>query len=183
MKIKRISEVQKYEENPFIQGGVLIMKKGKTTVIAGSTKKVLIDTESGEMEGVALLHRFKEVDRDQFVKLYLGEVKSLFDLSRTGLKAFAYVLSCMRINDAEIYLNVNSMVKFCEWTTTAQAYRGIGELIANNIIAPSIRANLWYINPNVIFNGDRIAFIKEYRLKQSSPSAKQLNAFTGQEIE
>ncbi len=167
MKIIKISSVQKHETNPFVDGGMLIMKRGRTTIIAGSTSKVLVDVKTGESEGIALLHRYKEVDRDQFIKLYLGEVRSLFDLSKTGLKAFGFVLTCMRINDAEIYLNIPDMVKYCEWSTTAAAYRGIGELMANKIIAPSVKANLWFINPNIIFNGDRIAFIKEYRLKSN----------------
>jgi hypothetical protein len=171
----KVKEVGKYKSNPFLEEGVLTIKRGKSTVIAGSTKKVMIDTETGEAEGLVLLHKYKEVDKDQFIKLYLGEIKSLFELSKTGLKAFGYVLSCMRINDAEIYLNMAQMTEFCQWKTTSQAYRGIGELIANKIIAQSVRSNLWYINPNVIFNGDRIAFIKEYRLKQT----KNLGASQG----
>lgn len=167
MEIKRVTATKKFKENPFLADGVLTIKRGKSTIIAGSTKKVMVDTETGEAEGVAILHKFKEVDRDQFIKLYLGEMKSLFDLSKTGLKAFGYVVSCMRINDAEIYLNVTSMTEYCGWKATVQAYKGLGELIANKIIAPSVQSNLWFINPNVIFNGDRIAFIKEYKLKQT----------------
>ena len=59
------------------------------------------------------------------------------------------------------------MKEFCGWAKTSQVYLGIGELMANKIIAQSVNPNLWYINPNVIFNGDRIAFIKEYSLKQT----------------
>ena len=176
MAAKKISGVEKYVKNPFLEDGVLTIKKGKSTVIAGSTKKVMIDTETGEAEGLVLLHKYKEVDKDQFIKLYLGEIKSLFELSKTGLKAFGYVISCMRINDAEIYLNVSNMCSFCGWsTTTTQVYLGLGELIKNKIIAPSVNSNLWFINPNVIFNGDRIAFIKEYKLKQT----KNLGASQG----
>jgi hypothetical protein len=42
----------------------------------------------------------------------------------------------------------------------------LAELIGNEIIAMSDKPNIWYINPSVIFNGDRIAFIKEYNLKK-----------------
>jgi hypothetical protein len=67
------------------------------------------------------------------------------------------------------------MCSFCGWSTTTQVYLGLGELIKNKIIAPSVNSNLWFINPNVIFNGDRIAFIKEYKLKQT----KNLGASQG----
>ena len=166
MSIYKIKEVGRFKANPFLEDGVLTIKRGKTTIIAGSTNKVMVDTETGETEGLTILHKFKEVDKDQFIKIYLGEVKSIYDLSKTGLKAFGYILTCLRINDAEIYLSVPRMSEFCGWTTSAQAYRGLGELIANRIIAQSTDSNLWYINPNVIFNGDRIAFVKEYRLKE-----------------
>ena len=61
MKIIKISSVQKHETNPFVDGGMLIMKRGRTTIIAGSTSKVLVDVKTGESEGIALLHRYKEV--------------------------------------------------------------------------------------------------------------------------
>lgn len=166
-KIKRLSESEKYSTNPFIENGVLKIDRGKKVIIAGGTKDVMVDAETGEMTGMAMLHKYKEVDRNQFIKIYIDEVKNLFNLSKTGIRAFNYVLSCMLINKDEIYLNIHKLVEYAEWSNTTQAYKGLGELIANKIIAPSVQPNIWFINPNVIFNGDRITFIKEYRVKQN----------------
>lgn len=171
-KIIRLSASKKYSVNPFIAEGVLKIDRGKKTIIAGGTKDVMVDSETGELSGMAMLHKYKEVDRNQFVKIYINEVKSLFDLSKTGVRAFNYVLSCMLINKDEIYLNIHKLVEYAEWTNTTQAYKGLGELIANKIIAPSVEPNIWFINPNVIFNGDRIAFIREYRVKQNTENKK-----------
>jgi hypothetical protein len=76
------------------------------------------------------------------------------------------------MNEAQIYLNIHKLVEYAEWTNTTQAYKGLGELIANSIIAPSCQPNIWFINPNVIFNGDRIAFIREFRMKEKKINAK-----------
>ena len=165
-RITRLTSSLKYETNPFIEDGILKIDKGKKTIIAGGTKDVMVNSQTGEITGMALLHRVKVIDKNQFVKIYIDEVKSLFDLSKTGIRAFNYILTCMRMNEGQIYLNIHELVKYAEWSNTTQAYKGLGELIANKIIAPSVQPNIWFINPNVIFNGDRIAFIREFRMSE-----------------
>lgn len=172
--IEKVSKAVRYTENPFLKDTWHI-KKGKQTVIAGKTKDVLVNSDTGETEGMALVHRFKEVDTGEFVKIFKDEIRRTFDLSSTGNKAFGYILSILPIKSATIYLNVSKMIEYCGWNTTVSAYKGLGELIKNGIIAPSVEPNLWFINPNIIFNGDRYAFVKEYRLKEKGADPLQTN--------
>lgn len=177
----KVSEAKKYKTNPFIEEDIFQIDKGKKTIVVGSTKKVLVDSESGEAEAVALLHKYKEVDKEAFVKLFIGEVQSLFDLSKTGLKVFGYILQTLRINEGTIYLDIESIMDYCGYKSKMQCYRGLGELLNNKIIAMSNKPNLWFINPKIVFNGDRIAFVKEYRLKDKETiKVKQLDAFNGE---
>lgn len=167
-RLVKLRNAEKYSKNPFLSDEVLKIDSGKKVIMAGSTKQVLVNTDTGETEGITLLHKYKEVDRSQFVKLYVNEIQSLFDLSKTGLKVFGFVVNSMRINTDEIYISINKLMQYCGYRNKTQAYKGLSELIGNKIIAMSQDANLWYVNPNVVFNGDRIAFVKEYRLKDSS---------------
>lgn len=180
--IKGVSQAEKYKTNPFASD-VFNIEKGKKSVIAGTTKQVLVDTDTGAVEGITLLHKYKEVDKEQFVKLYIEEISSLFELSKTGLKVFGFVLKALRINSAEIYIDISELMQFCEYKQKNQVYKGLAELIANKIIAMSIRPNLWFINPSIIFNGDRVVFAKEYRIKTATQKPKQLTAFNGEEIQ
>lgn len=179
--IQGVAKAEKYKENPFANG-VFNIEKGKKSVIAGSTKQVLVDIDTGQIEGITLMHKYKEVDKEQFVKLYIDEVASLFELSRTGLRVFGFVLKALRINSAEIYIDISELMVFCGYKQKNQVYKGLAELIANKIIAMSVRPNLWFINPSIIFNGDRVVFAKEYRIKDTTKKVKQLNAFDGKEI-
>lgn len=176
-QVIKFSEAVRYKENPFLENEVLKIDRGTKTIIAGSTRKILVDTDSGEAEAIALLHKSKEVDRNKFVKLFINEVQALFDLSKCGLKVFGFVLTALRINDAKIYINISQLCQYCGYKQRNQAYKGLGELMANKIIAMSSDPNLWFINPNVVFNGDRIAFVKEYRLKQPETDHKQIEMF------
>lgn len=170
----KVSEATKYDKSPFLNSEVLTIDKGKKTIIAGSTKEVLINPETGEVTGAAILHKYKEVDKEQFVKLFIGEVSALFDLTKPGLKVFGYLLQALPINKGEVYIHIPDLIQYCNYSHKNQVYRGLGELIANKIIAMSNRPNVWFINPTIVFNGDRIAFVKEYRLKQSEPLPEQL---------
>lgn len=180
-EILKLSDNQKFKENPFLGQDYLKIERGTRTVIAGSTRKMLMDSDTGEMEGITLIHKTKEVDKTQFVKLFLGEVGALFDLSKAGLKTFGYILQCLKPNEDDVYVYMPDFMDYAGWASHSQAYRGLGELLANKIIAVSVRPGFFYINPNIVFNGDRIAFIKEYRMKQPKPQVKQLKAFEGQE--
>jgi hypothetical protein len=163
-KLIKIRDAERHKKNPFLSDEVLKLDTVKKTVIAGSTKKILVDTDTGEAEGMTMIHRYKEVDKTQFVKLFIQEVESLFDLSRSGLKVFGFVLQSMRINTDEIYISMPQLMAFCGYKQKNQAYKGLSELMANKIIAMSQNPNLWFVNPNIVFNGDRVAFVKEYRL-------------------
>lgn len=176
---KRLSlkEAIKHTKNPFIEEPYFKMETKRQTIIAGSSNKLIVDPETGVAEGITLIHKFKEVDTNQFVKIYLAEIKSLFELSKAGLKTFAYVLHCLKINEAEAYINIPELMEYCQYKQSNQAYRGLGELMANKIIAMSKRVNIWYVNPNFIFNGDRVAFIRQYKIKNKKKEPEQLPMF------
>ena len=165
-KPEGIKNVIKYAKNPFINSDIIKIDQERRQILAGTTKNVLVNTETGETEGITLLARYKEVDKSQFVKLFINEVSVLFDLSKAGIRVFGYVLQCLRVNKDEIFINIPELIKYCKYKTTPQAYRGLAELVKNKIIAMSSRYSFWYINPNIVFNGDRIMFIKEYRIKE-----------------
>lgn len=175
--IIKVSDAPKHLVSPFMDGGMLKIDSHKKTIITGKASEVIIDPETGDLKGQAVMHRYKEVDKTQFVKLFIGEVSALFDLSKAGLKVFGFVLNQLPINKGEVYIHIPDLMEWCSYKTKKQAYKGLGELLHNNIIAMSNRPSVWYINPAVVFNGDRISFIKEYRLKNPEPQPKQLNMY------
>lgn len=169
----KVSDALKHKLNPFLDNDVITMDKGKKQIVIGSTNKVLVDTKSGDAEAITLLHKYKEVDRDKFVKLYVNEIQALFDLTKTGLKVFGFVLQCLKINDDMIYMDVSEIKEYCGYKSNKTVYKGLSELLSSKIIAMSNKTNLWFVNPKVVFNGNRIAFVKEYRLKETGNKPEQ----------
>ena len=67
-----------------------------------------------------------------------------------------------------VYLNVSVAEQYFISTdqnpiSKASYYNAMRELIQKGFIAESTNPNLYWINPALFFNGDRVRFVKEYR--------------------
>ena len=178
MQVK-IRETERHHESPFIHEAVIKIDPKKRSVVIGNSEQLVVDTQTGEIKGIGMMHQFREVDREQFVKIYVKELDALFNLTKAGLRVLGYILKSMRINKDILYLHTKEVAKECGYKSQNQVVRGLIELTQNSVIAKSDQPNLWWINPNIIFNGDRIAFIKEYKIKQP----KTINLQTGEKKE
>jgi hypothetical protein len=49
----------------------------------------------------------------------------------------------------------------------ATFFQGINDNLKHNIIAETYTAGVYFINPAYIFNGDRLAMVREYVIKQN----------------
>lgn len=49
-------------------------------------------------------------------------------------------------------------------------FKGMKELVEKNFIAETMIQNYYFINPDFMFNGDRLSFVKSYILTESELS-------------
>lgn len=54
--------------------------------------------------------------------------------------------------------------------TKATFTRGVRELIDKKFIAPTELTSWFWVNPDYMWNGDRLAYVKQYRLKRDATS-------------
>lgn len=113
---------------------------------------------------------YRKVDGEQFVKLFTANIALTFDLSGAGIKAFSVVLWAVQkcaLSKDEVDLDVLMLQEFTEAhrenepplkLSQGTFWRGLAELVKAQIIAKTMRQGRYFINPNFIFNGDRIAF-------------------------
>ena len=165
-----------YDKNPFIlQNGIEILTKDKRRTVARGEK--FESPEGQRYENV--IHSIQEVDKEKFVKLFISKIRVLFDLSLTGNKLFYIFL--FSISDAigkdQIYMNFETakdIASQCDFNLSDPVfYREIKELIYKQVIAPSKSKYIYYINPAVVFNGDRARFIEEIKIKNGDKNAKK----------
>lgn len=160
----------RYKTNPFLEG-MMIPVKGKQIKLSklGRDDNVLINHGTGEVLGTHVT-TYKKVDGEQFVKLFTANIALTFDLSSPGIKAFSvlvWVLQNQALSKDEIALDALTLDDFMQAhkdknpplkLSLPTFSRGLAELVNAQIIAKTMRQGRYFINPNFIFNGDRIAF-------------------------
>lgn len=157
-----------FEKNPFIideENGEMILKIDKNIrkEKIGNTDMALINCKTGELEPSSnILYRNHNVDSNKFVKLYVGYMQLLFDLTKPAQKLIQFIITELKPNQDEVYIYVPDAKIFCEWKTRNQYYTAIKELTDKEIIAQSIKTGWYFINPSVLFNGDRFTVIDRY---------------------
>lgn len=165
-----MNELQRYKENPFLKD-VIIPVKGRRVQISalGRDNDILVNQNTGEVHGTHVT-TYKRVDGAQFVKLFTANIGLTFDLTSSGIKVFTVMMWAVQnkaISKDEVDLDLLTLEAFHEehkndtkpLALSESTYRrGLTELCKAQIIAKSLKLGRYFINPNFVFNGDRIAF-------------------------
>ena len=167
MAAKKRAETIRYEENPFIEGMVVPIKGQKVQLSRlGRDDNVLVNQATGEVQGTHIT-TFKRVDSEQFVKLFTANIALTFELGAAGIKAFGvlvWILQEKTISKDLVPLDKFVLGDFLKAQEKPLSLspptfaRGLAELEKAKIIAKHVRQGWYFINPNFVFNGDRIAF-------------------------
>ncbi len=136
---------------------------------------------SGEITAqIAGFWEAEEVDATKFVKLFVKGVKALKELSGAGTKVFEVLY--LRVQEAigkdQIYMAFSSVDQVLTPMGNATYDRGMRELIEKGFIAATPSQGMYWLNPSFVWNGDRLAFVKEYRKAPSRAKIEGKDART-----
>ncbi|EDY5539525.1 hypothetical protein GUD95_004725 [Salmonella enterica] len=189
MTTKSRKQTIRYEENPFIEGMVVPVKGQRVQLSRlGRDDNILVNQSTGEVQGTHIT-TYKRVDSEQFVKLFTANIALTFELGSAGIKAFsvlAWILQDRSISKDLVPLDKFVLEDFLKAQekklalSQATFARGLAELEKAKIIAKHVRQGWYFINPNFVFNGDRIAFStvieRKKRTEQEQLETKGSNA-------
>lgn len=165
--------------NPLVESKKIQIKQ--RAVRTGSATS-LIDTETGEMSHVSVIHQFEEKDDEHFVKIFAAGVAAAFELNRTSARVFQAIL---QIYENTPLTNGYADCVYLAWFGEGLAgesvgmsektfQRGLKDLLVKGFLAPK-SPNVFWINPSLFFKGDRVRFVKEYRRASTSPKIADNN--------
>ena len=139
-----------------------------------SNGKVVMDPKTGEVEDVQGIARIRYVDPDKFVKLYLNQLWIFFELGKPAQRVAEFVMQQVGrrgMGQGEILLSYWEFETYFSERgggSRPSFLRGIEELAEKNVIARSPTNHVWWINPSLLFNGDRARFVTEIRKKKKN---------------
>lgn len=73
-----------------------------------------------------------------------------------------------------IYFDKEACKEYTKYKSSASIYKGIAELLSCGIIARGWSDGIFFLNPLVVWNGDRVTFVTQYE-KQSKTRKEDKN--------
>lgn len=162
---------KKYSVNPFVGNAAANTKQGvKRISNKDGNRMMVVSEETGQIVAPAGFWQAQEVDKTQFVKLYVNGVKAFRELTGAGTKVFEvlYLKVQESIGKDVIYLSFYDVDQLTTPMSESTFMRGMRELVAKAFLAESMSSARYFLNPDYMWNGDRLAFVKEYRVKGST---------------
>lgn len=165
--------------NPFLDASTITTRRKRTVMVKGG--KAIVDGETGLAEDLAEVVMVREVDDQQFVKIFTQNLKVFFDLTPGAMKLLQVVLHQVQQtpNSDRIMLNLAVVEEYFtqshqEAVSRASFHRAVRELLDKKFIAESVLTGLYFINPHLFFNGDRVRFVQEFRRKRAGADHARL---------
>lgn len=126
---------------------------------------MVVSESTGEVVAPAGFWQYEEVDKTQFVKLYVNGVKAFKGLTSAGTKVFEvlYLEIQKNIGKDKVYMSYTQLDQDLTPMSEATYNRGMKELVEKAFLAAMPSVSWYWLNPDFIWNGDRLAFVKEYR--------------------
>lgn len=165
--VRRRRGVPIYQTNPSIPHEPEI-RRNRRAQIGSDQKGLVLDSGSGEIlgHGGAMVYEWEEVDKERFVKLYLAGLKQAAGLTKAGLAVFELVYHQVRENPGKDTVLLDPLSSGME----ERSYqRGLRELLDKEFVFRSTNPGLFFVNIRFMFNGDRLAFVRGYKIRKDQP--------------
>lgn len=175
-----ISSYKLNKENPFLLDAISKIEKStvKTYKTASKTGEKAIlkafDESTGKVLGYTTFIRQVEVDEDQFAKIYLSNFSAFFELNPQAIKVFGYILTQLIPNRDEFIFLIDDCLEYTRYKSETSIRLGLTSLLKNEIIARGRADNLFYINPMIVFNGNRVTFAQTFIKKKIEDDSRLL---------
>lgn len=169
---KKRRGVTLYESNPFVMTAQHHTRPGVRRVSSKGDRMMVVSETTGEIIAPAGFWQYQEVDRTEFVKLYVNGVKAFKQLTSAGTKVFElfYLQVQRNVGSDRVFLSFHAIDQALTPMSEATYTRGMRELVDKKFIAPTVVQGWFFSNPDYVWNGDRLAFIKEYRVAGTQSS-------------
>lgn len=171
-EITGVRSAPTFAENPFMQGAVTEVKGRKKHYNVLGRPALAVDQKSGEVLGGVEHKVVKMVDDSQFVKVFADGIAGIYDLSKPGARVFRYLFDVVQKhpNVDRLYLYFMDALEEPWAIPKSVFFRGMAELLEKNFIARSQNPNMFFLNPSMIWNGDRFSFVQEFIRAKKVPS-------------
>lgn len=168
-----VRSAEKHADNPFLAGSEVEItgRKKRYTIVA---RPDVITAPDGAVKGGIEHTIVRLVDDAQFVKVFSDGIAGMYDLRASGAKVFRFLFDQVQKhpNIDRLYLYFMDAVEEPWKISKPVFFRGLAELLEKGFLARSTNPNMYFLNPQMIWNGDRFRFVQEYHRARIASKVK-----------
>jgi hypothetical protein len=169
-----------FETNPSVGEFPVRIRKTKQS---HAQEVYMVSPGTGEVlaRGDFAFMKEKEVDSEEFVKVYLDGVRKYGELKKAGALLFEFVyreLSGRNAKDKDTIMLSYLLARRWKPDLAERTYfRGMHELLAKDFLFRTLAADVYFVNVRFMFNGDRMVLGQAYRRRREHGKSKELPLF------
>ena len=126
-----------------------------------------IDIERQQENISAQIAITQKVDRETFIKVFRESIRYIAQLSRTAQQVLWYIMDNLPQNKSYVVIDNMTVMDFCKFKHRKSVRDGVVELLEKNFLTRTTVPKKFWVNPLIVFNGNRITYAKEYILDEA----------------
>lgn len=109
----------------------------------------------------------QKVDHEEFTKIFRESVGYILRLSRTAQSVIYYIIENLPKDKGYVIIDNATVMEQCNFKTRKSVRDAVVELLEKNIITRTTVPKKYWVNPLIMFNGNRITYANEYILDEA----------------
>lgn len=109
----------------------------------------------------------QKVDHAQFIKIFKENLAAVMKLSKTAREVLWYIMNNIPQDRGYVVIDNASVMDFCGFKTRKSVREAVVELLSKDFLTRSTIPKRYWVNPLVLFNGNRIVYANEYILDEA----------------
>lgn len=126
-----------------------------------------VELEKQNSTTSARLALTQKVDHAEFIKLFRESLGTVMKLSKTAREVLWYIINNIPMNRGYVIIDNAAVMDFCNFKTRKSVREAVVELLDKNFLSRSTVPKKYWVNPLVLFNGNRIVYANEYILDEA----------------
>lgn len=106
----------------------------------------------------------QKVDHESFVKIFRDSLKYVAKLSRTAQQVLWYIMDNLPKDKGYVIIDNATVMDYCGFKTRKSVREGVIELLDKNFLTRTTLPKKYWVNPLIVFNGNRITYANQYIL-------------------
>ena len=126
-----------------------------------------VDLEKYQNNTTAKIALTQKVDRETFIKVFRESIRYIAQLSRTAQAVLWYIMDNLPQNKGYVVIDNMTVMEFCHFKNRKSVRDGVVELLEKNFLTRTTVPKKFWVNPLIVFNGNRITYANEYILDEA----------------